>query len=99
MLGAIAGDIIGSVYEHTHNHPEGVAGAQAIAASVFLARTGNTKPQIREFAQNTWGYDLDMTLEEVRNTHTWDVSCRGTVPPALIAFLESENWEDAVRKA
>ena len=83
----------------THNHPEGVKGAQAIAAAIFLARTGATKDEIREYVAATFGYDLDEPYATLQPRYTFDVSCQGTVPAALIAFLESANWEDAVRKA
>ena len=83
----------------THNHPEGVKGAQATALAVFLARTGETKDTIKEQTARRFEYDLDRTLEEIRPYYTFDVSCQGTVPEAVIAFLESTDFEDAVRKA
>jgi ADP-ribosylglycohydrolase len=83
----------------THNHPEGIKGAQATAAAIFLARTGNTKEQIREYIESTFGYDLSRSLDEIRSGYTFDVSCQGSVPQAIRALLESENYEDAVRKA
>ncbi|HLK58830.1 MAG TPA: ADP-ribosylglycohydrolase family protein [Chthonomonadaceae bacterium] len=82
----------------THNHPEGIKGAQAIASALFLARTGQEKPEIRDFIETTFGYDLREPLDSLREHYTWDVSCQRSVPPALLAFLESESWEDAVRK-
>ena len=85
--------------EVTHNHPEGIKGAQATALAVFLARTGNKKVQIRERISDMFGYDLDRTLDSIRPGYSFDVSCQGTVPEAIIAFLESENYEDAVRNA
>ena len=85
--------------EVTHNHPEGVKGAQAVAAAVFLARTGKSKAEIKEFIQTQFEYDLDRELVEIRPYYAFDVSCQGSVPESLIAFLESENYEDAVRKA
>ncbi len=85
--------------EVTHNHPEGIKGAQATAAAVFLARTGKSKAEIKDYIKQTFGYDLNPTLAQIRPHYTYDVSCQGTVPPAVIAFLESENYEDAVRKA
>lgn len=83
----------------THNHPEGIKGAQAIAAAIFLARTGRDKAAIRRTIEETFGYDLSEPLALLRTYYRFDVSCQGSVPQALIAFLESEDYEDAVRKA
>jgi ADP-ribosylglycohydrolase len=83
----------------THNHPEGIKGAQAIALSILLARTGSSKENIRKEISKIFAYDLDRTLDEIRPTYTFDVSCRGSVPEAIIAFLESNDFEDAIRKA
>jgi ADP-ribosylglycohydrolase len=85
--------------EVTHNHPEGIAGAQATAAAVCLARTGSSKDDIREFIERKFGYDLTTSLDELRPRYRFDVSCRGSVPPALRAFLESTDYESAVRLA
>jgi ADP-ribosylglycohydrolase len=85
--------------EVTHNHPEGVKGAQAVAAAVFLARTRKSKAEIKEFIQSTFEYDLDRELVDIRPHYYFDVSCQWSVPESLIAFLESESYEDAVRKA
>lgn len=85
--------------EVTHNHPEGIKGAQAAAAAVFLARTGKSKAEIKEFTVDTFGYDLDRTLDEIRPGYEFDVSCQGSVPEAIIAFLESSDYENAVRLA
>ena len=85
--------------EVTHDHEEGIKGAQAIALSVFLARTGASKDVIRSEITARFGYDLSRRLDDVRSWYLFDVSCQGSVPEALIAFLESEGWEDAVRKA
>jgi ADP-ribosylglycohydrolase len=83
----------------THNHAEGIKGAQATAAAVFLARQGESKTQIKDSIERMFGYRLDQTLDVLRPEYQFDVSCQGTVPPALIAFLESSDFEDAVRKA
>ena len=83
----------------THNHPEGIKGGKATAAAVFLARTGKSKKEIRKYIEDGFGYDLSGTLAEIRPTYRFDESCQGTVPQALTAFLESEDFEDAVRKA
>ena len=83
----------------THNHPEGIKGAQAVALAVLLARTGNSKAKIRQEISHRFGYDLDRTLAQIRPSYSFDVSCRGTVPPAIIAFLESTDVETAIRNA
>ncbi|MDB6032070.1 MAG: hypothetical protein JWM16_2408 [Verrucomicrobiales bacterium] len=85
--------------EVTHNHPEGIKGAQATPAAIFLARTGSSKEQIKEFVEKAFAYDLSQPLDSIRPAYRFDVSCQGTVPPALVAFLESTDYEDAVRKA
>jgi ADP-ribosylglycohydrolase len=83
----------------THNHPEGIKGAQATAAAVFLARTGNSKTEIKRFIEGSFGYNLSRTLDQIRPGYHFDVSCQGSVPEAIIAFLESTDYEDAVRNA
>jgi ADP-ribosylglycohydrolase len=85
--------------EVTHNHPEGIKGAQAVAAAVFLARTGSTKEAILDALQSRFGYDLMRNLVRIRPDYRFDVSCQGSVPEAIIAWLESQGFEDAVRKA
>jgi len=83
----------------THNHPEGIKGAQAVALAVFLARRGASKEEIREAVSGRFGYDLNRTVEGIRPGYSFDVSCRGSVPEAIIAFLDSVSFEDAVRNA
>jgi ADP-ribosylglycohydrolase len=85
--------------EVTHNHPEGIKGARATAAAVFLARHQTSKEDIRRYIQKTFHYDLDRTLDEIRPHYQFDVSCQGSVPESILAFLESNDYEDAVRKA
>ena len=85
--------------EITHNHPEGVKGAQATALAVFLARNGNEKETIRSRIATLFGYDMDRTVDAIRSSYSFDVSCQGTVPEAIIAFLESQSYEDAIRNA
>ncbi|HEW97745.1 MAG: ADP-ribosylglycohydrolase family protein [Candidatus Parabeggiatoa sp. nov. 3] len=85
--------------EVTHNHPEGIKGAQATAAAIFLARTGNDKPTIKDYIEKTFGYDLSTPLDQVRQSYYFDVSCQGSVPQSIIAFLESSSYEDAIRNA
>ena len=83
--------------EVTHNHPEGIKGAQAIAASVFLCKTGKTKAEIKDYVERTFGYDLNRTLDEIRPGYQFDVSCQGSVPEAIIAFLEGNSFEEVLR--
>lgn len=83
----------------THNHPEGIKGAQATAAAIFLARTGKSKDEIKNYITEKYHYDLTKTCDEIRPDYKFDVSCEGTVPQAITAFLEGENFEDAVRTA
>jgi ADP-ribosylglycohydrolase len=85
--------------EVTHNHPEGVKGAEATAAAVFLARTGTAKEAIREIVEERFGYDLSTPLDRLRPAYRFDVSCQGSVPQAIRAFLESDDYETAVRLA
>jgi len=85
--------------EVTHNHSEGIKGAQASAAAVFLARTGKSKKEIKRFIVDSFGYNLNRTIDEIRPTYQFDESCQGTVPEAIIAFLESTDYENAVRLA
>ena len=85
--------------EPTHNHPEGVKGAQATAAAIFLARTGHSKAEIKDYITATFGYNLDRTCEEIRPQYEFDVTCQGSVPESIIAFLESTDYESAIRLA
>ena len=85
--------------EVTHNHPEGIKGAQATAAVIFLARTGHSKPEIKQYVEQTFGYDLNRTCDEIRPTYHHVETCQETVPEAIIAFLESTGFEDALRNA
>ncbi|AGA28775.1 ADP-ribosylglycohydrolase family protein [Singulisphaera acidiphila] len=85
--------------EVTHNHPEGIKGAQAIASAVFLARTGQSHEQIKNYVEAEFGYHLDTPLDEIRKTYVFQISCQESVPQAIRAFLESTDFEDAVRRA
>jgi ADP-ribosylglycohydrolase len=85
--------------EVTHNHPEGIKGAQATVAAIFLARTGHSKPEIRQYVEQTFGYDLSRTCDEIRPGYRHVENCQQTVPEAIIAFLESNSFEDALRNA
>jgi ADP-ribosylglycohydrolase len=83
----------------THNHPEGIKGAQATALAIYMARQGFGKAAIRQTIADRFGYDFKRTLDEIRPEYDFDVSCQGSVPESLIAFFESNDFEDAVRKA
>ncbi len=83
----------------THDHEQGIRGAQATAAAVFLARTGGDKERIRHHIESQFGYDLSRRLDDIRTTYGFDVSCQGSVPESIIAFLESADFEDSLRNA
>lgn len=83
--------------EVTHNHPEGIKGAQAVATSIYLARKGKSKQEIKQYVEETFGYDLNRTCDEIRKTYRFDETCQGTVPESIIAFLESTDYESAIR--
>ncbi|MBP1747100.1 MAG: ADP-ribosylglycohydrolase [Deltaproteobacteria bacterium] len=85
--------------EVTHNHPEGIKGAQAVASAVFLARTGTSKEDMKAYIRETFEYDLSEPIDSIRTHYGFDVTCAGSVPQAITAFLESEGYEDAIRKA
>ncbi len=85
--------------EFSHNHPEGIKGAQAIAAAVFLARSGSSKSEIRDFITNKFDYDLNRTVEEIRPGYKFEISCQGSVPEAIICFLDSNDFENCIRLA
>ena len=85
--------------EITHNHPDGIKGAQATAAAIFLARTGKSKEEICTYIEQRFGYDLHKTWAYWHPIYGWEDSCQGTVPQALICFLDSSDFEDAIRKA
>lgn len=85
--------------ECTHNHPEGIKGAQATALAVYLARTGADKATIRTEITGRFGYDLSQTIDEIRPDYKFDMTCQGSVPQAIIALLDSTSFEDALRNA
>ena len=85
--------------EVTHNHPEGMKGAEATASAIFLARTGATKDEIREYIIREFGYDLSRTCDEIRPEYHHVESCQETVPEAITAFLEGTDFEDVIRTA
>ncbi len=99
-------DTVGRVLEEaersaavTHDHPEGIKGAQATALAVFLARQGESRRTINREITRRFGYDLTRSLADIRPAYHFDISCQGSVPEAVTAFLESESFEDALRKA
>jgi ADP-ribosylglycohydrolase len=85
--------------EVSHNHPEGIKGAQATALAILLARIGSDKDTIRCRIADLFDYDLNRTVDEIRPDYEFDVSCQGTVPEAIISFLDSDTYEDAIRNA
>lgn len=85
--------------EITHNHPEGIKGGQATAAAIFLARTGRSKSEIKKFIETEFQYDLSKHVDEIRPSYEFDVSSQGTVPQAIRAFIDSTDFEDAIRTA
>ncbi|HEP1837068.1 TPA: ADP-ribosylglycohydrolase family protein [Streptococcus suis] len=91
-------DLAERVASVTHNHPEGIKGAQAVAGAIFLARTGKSKEEIRQFVTDNF-YNLDFTLDAIRPSYQFDRSCQGSVPQAIVAFLEADDFEDAIRNA
>ena len=85
--------------EVTHNHPEGIKGAEATASAIFLARTGEDKEIIKRYIEKEFGYDLSRKLCDIRKTYSFDGSCQGTVPESIICFLEGVDTEDTIRNA
>ena len=83
----------------THNHPEGIKGAQATAGCILLARQGATNDEIRRYVEERHGYDLGFTLDEIRATYSFSEICQDSVPQALVAFLEGNDFEDVIRRA
>lgn len=92
-------DLAGRSASVSHDHPEGIRGAQAVVAGVFMALSGETAQIIRRQIGDRFGYDLNPSVDTIRPTYRFDVSCQGTVPPAIICALEAENFEDALRNA
>ena len=83
----------------THNHPEGIKGAQAVAAAVFFAKEGESKEFIKEYVESNFGYNLNQKLDDIRKDYDFDETCQGSVPQAIIAFLESTDYESAIKLA
>ena len=85
--------------EVTHNHPEGIKGAQATASAIYMAKTGSSKDEIKDYIQTKFGYNLERKYKDLQPSYNFDVSCQGSVPESIICFLESNDYEDAVRHA
>lgn len=85
--------------EVSHNHPQGIKGAQAIASAIFLARTGASKGKIRDYIEAEFGYNLRRTCDDIRPIYSFDVTCQGSCPEAIVAFLDSHDYESAIRLA
>ncbi|WP_300791138.1 ADP-ribosylglycohydrolase family protein [uncultured Bacteroides sp.] len=83
----------------THNHPEGIKGAQAVTAAIFMARNGASKEDIKKYITTKFHYNLDQSWEYLHDTYEWDSSCQGTVPQAIVSFLASNDFESAIRRA
>ncbi len=104
-VGFIAKNIDEALYlakksaEVTHNHPEGIKGAQAIASAIFMAKIGKSKQNIKSFIEFKFGYDLNRSCGEIRKVYSFNATCQGSVPESIIAFLESNTFEDAIRLA
>ena len=87
-----------AVIEVSHDHPEGLKGAEAVAVAIFLARTGSSRHEIRDYIDKNY-YSMDFTLDQIREDYSFDVTCQGSVPQAFQAFFESQDFEDAIRNA
>lgn len=83
----------------THDHPEGIKGAQAVAGAIYLARSGATKSEIMNWVTDNFDYDLDRLVEDIRPGYSFDVTCQGSVPEAIVAFLDGDDFEDSIRNA
>ncbi len=86
------------VTEVTHNHPEGIKGAESVAVAIFLAKTGMSQPEIKEYINKNY-YPMNFTLDEIREAYTFDATCQGSVPQAIMAFVEAKDFEDTLRNA
>jgi ADP-ribosylglycohydrolase len=83
----------------THNHKEGIKGAKAVAAAIYLARNNKTKKEIKEYIENEFKYKLSTDITKLREKYKYEATCQNTVPPAIMAFLESSNFEDSIQIA
>ena len=85
--------------EVSHNHPEGIKGAESVAAAIFMARNGASKEEIKEYVEREFGYDLNRTCADIRPGYSFDVTCQGSVPESIIAFMDGNSYEEVVREA
>jgi len=85
--------------EITHNHPEGIKGAQAIAMAIYMIRHGSSKKEVKKYIESTFGYNLSVSYESLKKHHEFECTCQRSVPAALICWLNSKSYEDAIRKA
>lgn len=85
--------------EITHNHPEGIKGAESVASAIWMAREGYTKKDIKNYIEKEFSYNLDQTYDQIRPKYSFDVTCQGSVPQSIIAFLEGKDFEDTIRNA
>ena len=85
--------------EVTHDHPEGIKGAQSVAAAIYMARNGASKQEIKQYIETSFGYNLDVATQEIWPVYYFEVSCQGSVPESIISFLESHNYEHAIKIA
>ena len=85
--------------EVTHNHPEGIKGAEAVASAIFLVRKGADRDEVKEYLEENFDYDLGLSLDDIRPGYSFDVTCMGSVPESIICYLECDSFEDAVRNA
>lgn len=92
-------DLAGLTAAVSHNHPEGIKGAQAVAAAIYLTKEGKSKKEIKSYLEETFGYNLHRTIDEIRPSYKFDVTCQGSVPEAIICWLESDTYEETIRKA
>ena len=92
-------DLTKRTAEVSHNHPEGIKGAQAVAVAVWMAKNGHAKEEIRDYITEKFNYDLTHTIDEIRPIYQWNISCQGSVPESIICFLEDKDFVDVVRLA
>ena len=89
----------GKSAEITHNHPEGIKGARSVALGVLMGRKGSSKKEIKQKMESLFNYDLSQKIDDIRANYTFNPTCQGSVPQAIIAFLESKDFEDAIRNS
>ena len=85
--------------EVTHDHPEGIKGAESLAAAVFMLRNGKSKTEVKNYIRGVYGYNFLFTLDDIRPQYGFDVSCQGSVPQAFVSFFESDDFESCIRNA